>query len=121
MSSKIGATKSASKSADVDLFLAVDTGGSKTTACLVDLSAPRDNCVLGRGRGSAGNPFSVGFAEATRAIGSAIEQACTAADQDCERVSRLMLSIAGAANPQISQQFVHWAHDTYQVDHVAIV
>ena len=32
-----------------------------------------------------------------------------------------MLSIAGAANPQISQQFVHWAHDTYQADQVAIV
>ena len=121
MSSNIGVAKSTSELAEVELFLAVDTGGTKTAACLADLSAPRDNCVLGRGRGSAGNPFSVGFDEATRAIGSAIEQACSAADQDCEHVSRLMLSIAGAANPQISQQFVRWAHDTYQVDHVAIV
>jgi N-acetylglucosamine kinase-like BadF-type ATPase len=121
MSSEIGVTKSASESADVELFVAVDTGGTKTAACLVDLAAPQDNCVLGRGRGSAGNPFSVGFAEATRAIGSAIEQACSAAQQDCEHVSRIMLSIAGAANPQISQQFVHWAHDTYQADQVAIV
>src|SRR6266480_3197140 len=108
MSSKIDVMKSTSTSAEVELFLAVDTGGTKTAACLADLSAPRDNCVLGRGRCSAGNPFSVGFAEATRAIGSAIEQACSAADQDCKRVSRLMLSIAGAANPQISQQFVRW-------------
>lgn len=121
MSSEIGVKKSAAESADVELFVAVDTGGTKTAACLVDLRAPQDNCVLGRGRGSAGNPFSVGFAEATRAIGSAIEQACSAAQQDCEHVSRLMLSIAGAANPQISQQFVRWAHDTYQADQVAIV
>src|SRR5215217_4605560 len=120
MSSKIGVMKSASKSAGVELFLAVDTGGTKTAACLVDLSAPEVSCILGRGRGSAGNPFSVGFAEATRAISGAIKQACAAADQDCEHVSRLMLSIAGAANPQISQQFVHWAHDAYHVDQVAI-
>jgi len=121
MSSKIGVMKSASNSAAVELFLAVDTGGTKTAACLVDLNAPQDNCVLGRGLGSAGNPFSVGFAEATRAISSAIEQACAAAHQDCKRVPRLMLSIAGAANPQISQQFVSWAHKSYHSDQVAIV
>jgi N-acetylmuramic acid 6-phosphate etherase len=121
MSSEIGVTKSAAEMADVELFVAVDTGGTKTAACLVDLNAPEDNCVLGRGRASAGNPFSVGFAEATRAIGSAIEQACAAAQQDCDHVTRLMLSIAGAANPQISQQFVRWAHETYQADQVAIV
>src|SRR4051795_5319263 len=106
MSSQTGVPKSAAQSADVELFLAVDTGGTKTAACLVDLGAPQENCVLGRGRGTAGNPFSVGFEEATRAIGGAIEQACRAAQLDCERVSRLMLSIAGAANPQISQKFV---------------
>ena len=78
MSSKVGVVKTASKSADVELFLAVDTGGTKTAACLVDLSAPQDNCVLGRGLGTAGNPFSVGFAEATRAISNAIEQARSA-------------------------------------------
>jgi N-acetylglucosamine kinase-like BadF-type ATPase len=121
MSSKVGVVKTASKSADVELFLAVDTGGTKTAACLVDLSAPQDNCVLGRGLGTAGNPFSVGFAEATRAITNAIEQARSAARRDSGHVSRLMLSIAGAANSQISQQFVRWAHDAYQIDQVAIV
>lgn len=121
MSSEIGVTKSTSETAEVELFLAVDTGGTKTVACLVDLAAPQENCVLGRGRGSAGNPFSVGFAEATRAISSSIAQVRSAAPDAIGRVSRLMLSIAGAANVQISQQFVRWAHDTYQVDQVAIV
>src|SRR5215471_18385992 len=105
MSSEIGVVKAASESTDVELFVAVDAGGSKTAACLVDLAAPQDKCVLGRGRGTAGNPFSVGFAEATRAIGGAIDEACRDANQDCDHVPRLMLSIAGAANPQISQQF----------------
>jgi N-acetylglucosamine kinase-like BadF-type ATPase len=121
MSSETPLARSASKTADVELFVAVDTGGTKTAACLVDLNAPQESCVLGRGRGTAGNPFSVGFAEATRAIGGAIEQARKAAHQEGGHVTRLMLSIAGAANPHISQQFVHWAHDTYHLQQVAIV
>src|SRR5262249_14205884 len=37
------------------------------------------------------------------------------------RIARLMLSIAGAANQQMSEQFVRWAHETQQADYVAIV
>ena len=114
MSSKSGVTKSA-----VELLVAVDTGGTKTAACVVDAQAPQD--VLGRGHGTAGNPFSVGFHEAARAIGNSIEQARSAAQCESGHISQLVLSIAGAANPQISQQFVRWAHDTYHVDQVAIV
>ena len=39
MSSEIPLARSASKTADVELFVAVDTGGTKTAACLVDLNA----------------------------------------------------------------------------------
>ena len=67
MASQIDAPTSASQSAAVDLFLAVDTGGTKTCACLVDFSRPEESRIVGRGRSSGGNPFSVGFAEATRA------------------------------------------------------
>jgi N-acetylglucosamine kinase-like BadF-type ATPase len=121
MASEIDMTKSASKSTDAELLLAVDTGGTKTSACLVDLNAPEDERILGRGMASAGNPFSVGFAEATRAIGEAISQARSAASQTDCRIARLMLSIAGAANRQMSDQFVHWALETNQADQVAIV
>ena len=121
MASEIDVTKSASKSADVELLVAVDTGGTKTLACLVDMHAPAADRVLGHGRASAGNPFSVGIAEAKRAIGSAIAQARSAAPQASGRVSRLMLSIAGAANRQMGEQFLRWAHDTNQADQVAII
>jgi N-acetylglucosamine kinase-like BadF-type ATPase len=121
MASEIEVTTSASKSADVELLLAVDTGGTKTLACLVDLNAPEDRQILGRGRSSAGNPFSVGVAEATRAIGRAMAQARSAAPEASGRIARLILSIAGAANHQMSEQFVRWAGDTKQADRVAIV
>ncbi len=83
--------------------------------------APKDRQILGRGRSSAGNPFSVGFAEATQAIGRAIAQARSAAPDANGRIIRLILSIAGAANHQISEQFLCWARDTNQADRVAIV
>src|SRR5438874_8305487 len=121
MASEIEVVKSASQSADVKLFLAVDTGGTKTSACLVDFSESKGSRVIGRGRSSAGNPFSVGFAEATRAINSAIEQARDESPQAGGRIARLMLSIAGAANKQMSEQFVRWARETKQAEQIAIV
>jgi len=121
MASQMDATASASQSTAVDLFLAVDTGGTKTCACLVDFSLPEESRIVGRGRSSAGNPFSVGFAEATRAIHSAINQAREQAPQVAGRVGKLMLSIAGAANQKMAEKFVRWAHDNELADQVAIV
>src|SRR5436190_220242 len=109
-------SKVAAQAVAADLFLAVDTGGTKTSACLVDLSRPEEARVVGKGRASAGNPFSVGFAEATRAIESAIAQARNEAPQLAGRLGRLMLSIAGAANHKMGEQFVRWAHETGLAD-----
>ncbi|HEX5472667.1 MAG TPA: BadF/BadG/BcrA/BcrD ATPase family protein [Lacipirellulaceae bacterium] len=121
MASEIEAKNTARHSAEVDLIVAVDTGGTKTLACLADLNAPGDRRILARGRSSAGNPFSVGFAQATRAIGDAIAQARSTASIGGGRVERLILSIAGAANHQIAEQFVRWVRDTKLAKQVAIV
>src|SRR4051812_27899283 len=120
MASEIDVAQPVSVAADAELFVAVDTGGTKTSACLVDFSQSADKRVLGRGRASAGNPFRVGFDESTRAIGKAIEQACSVIDGEC-RVLRLMLSIGGAANKQMSDQFVRWAREMKQAEQIAIV
>ena len=61
-------------------LLAVDAGGTKTTAWLVEIATAHGIASLGRGRSSAGNPTSVGFDESTRAIAEASRQARRAAE-----------------------------------------
>jgi N-acetylglucosamine kinase-like BadF-type ATPase len=114
------AISKAKNSAD-DLLVVVDAGGSKTAAWLVDLSRPEENQVLGRGRTTAGNPLSVGFLEAAHSIREAVLMACGEAGHVQGCAARAMLSIAGAANPQLREQFVGWARASGLSDQVAIV
>jgi N-acetylglucosamine kinase-like BadF-type ATPase len=104
-----------------DLLLAVDAGGTKTAAWLVDFSEPASRRVLGRGRASGGNPLSVGFDDATRAMRAAIAAARGDAMYAGDRVGRLILSIAGAANESVSKQFVDWVRSLGLAEQVAVV
>jgi N-acetylglucosamine kinase-like BadF-type ATPase len=104
-----------------ETLIVVDAGGTKTTAWLVDLSRREGEQVIGRGRASAGNPLSVGFADAARAIREAVTSACGDAGQLRGRASRAILSIAGAANPQLREQFVEWVRASGLAERVAIV
>jgi N-acetylglucosamine kinase-like BadF-type ATPase len=114
-------TKSKPKSPPQALLLAVDAGGSKTAAWLVDPSKAESDRIVGRGRAGAGNPLSVGFVESTRAIAEAV----SCAEQDAGRraggISRAILSIAGAANGELRDQFIAWAHETGVAEDIAIV
>ena len=103
------------------LLLAVDAGGTKTAAWLVDAANFDVFRVLGRGRSTAGNPLSVGFEGATRAIGAAVAAAKSDAGRASDRVARAVLSIAGAANQQLRDQFISWARETGFAECVAIV
>ncbi len=104
-----------------ELLLAVDAGGTKTAAWLVDLNQTEPRRVLGRGSGGAGNPLSVGFDEATRAVTAAIAAARDDADYPGDRVGRLILSIAGAANEAVGHQFVDWVRSLGLAKRVAVV
>jgi N-acetylglucosamine kinase-like BadF-type ATPase len=104
-----------------DLLLAVDAGGTKTAAWLVDLNRAEADRVLGRGRATGGNPLSVGFEPATRAVTKAIAAACRDAGQPSARVPRLILSIAGAANEDVGQRFVEWVRSLGTAEQVAVV
>lgn len=104
-----------------DLILAVDTGGTKTAAWLVEAIDDNEHRLLGQARTSAGNPLSVGFEKAAQAI----HEACTAvrhlANCSDRRIARAVLSIAGAANRQMAQRFAEWAVSTRITNRVAIV
>jgi N-acetylglucosamine kinase-like BadF-type ATPase len=104
-----------------DLLLAVDAGGTKTAAWLVDLNQPDSRRVLGRGRAGAGNPLSVGFDEATRALTAAIAAARNDASDPGRPVAQLILSIAGTANETVGKQFVDWVRSLGLAERVAVV
>jgi N-acetylglucosamine kinase-like BadF-type ATPase len=103
------------------ILLAVDAGGTKTTAWLVETDDSGSPQVLGRGKSSGGNPLSVGFVEATRAIGDAVAQARSEANRPSALATRAVLSIAGAANEDMQDRVVRWAHETGVCQRVAIV
>ena len=114
-------TKSKPNSTASHSLLAVDAGGTKTAAWLVDSSQSEPLRIVGRGRSSAGNPLSVGFEEATRAIVQAVSQACQDAGHSASPAGRAIMSIAGAMDEQLRRQFIDWVHTTRLADKVAIV
>jgi N-acetylglucosamine kinase-like BadF-type ATPase len=114
-------TDSQSKSMAADFLLAVDAGGTKTTAWLVDVSSAAANQVLGCGRSTGGNPLSVGFDDATRAIVDAVAQAHSTANRPVAQVGRIIMSIAGSADQDVREKLVAWAHATKLAHQVAIV
>jgi N-acetylglucosamine kinase-like BadF-type ATPase len=102
--------------------LVVDTGGTKTAAWLAALSPDNSHQVLGQARTSAGNPLSVGFEKATQAIHDALSQARDSAQNAGNgRVPLAVLSIAGAANREMTQRFITWAQEVKFAHRVAIV
>ncbi|HEX4415534.1 MAG TPA: BadF/BadG/BcrA/BcrD ATPase family protein [Lacipirellulaceae bacterium] len=108
-------------SPDRDLVVVVDTGGTKTAAWLVDSQSPTDYRRLGEARTSAGNPLSVGFEKATQAIYDAINLARKSAGFADVRACRAVLSIAGAANREMTARFVSWCKTIPIADQIAIV
>jgi glucosamine kinase len=104
-----------------NLLLALDTGGTKTTVWLVESDATGRKHVVGRGKSSGGNPLSVGFTDATRAISDAVEQALTEAGLSGAPIARAILSIAGAADADMRTKIIQWAYETNLSEQVAIV
>jgi N-acetylglucosamine kinase-like BadF-type ATPase len=97
----------------------VDAGGTKTDAWLVDCSRSDSAGVLGRGKSTGGNPLSVGFDEATEAISTAVAQA--RGESANVPIDRAILAIAGAANPDVRNLLIEWAHKIGLARRLAIV
>jgi N-acetylglucosamine kinase-like BadF-type ATPase len=105
-----------------EFLLAVDAGGSKTVAWLADMPPSGPPHVLGRGGAGGGNPLSVGFDAATRAVADAV----AAAQRDATRppppiIARAVLSVAGAADPEVADQLVQWARKSQLAAKIAVV
>ncbi len=121
MSPTIEATGCTSGSNAKELVLVLDAGGSKTAAWLVETAVGLEHRILGRGRSTAGNPTSVGFVEATRVIAEALDRVREEAGRPAEPIARAVLSIAGALDPEMRNQFVGWARSKSLARQVAVV
>lgn len=102
------------------LILGVDAGGTKTVAWIARSNVDGETQVVGRGRAGSGNPLSAGFAQATRAILDAVEQARDEAGLPDSRVARAVLSIAGSTDRAMSQRLTEWAHGVGLASKVAL-
>ena len=121
MSSRSDEMKFKPMSTAANSLIAVDAGGSKTAVWLVDLTKAEGDCVVGRGRSTAGNPLSVGFEEATRAITEAVARAHDDAGRRVLTAGRAILSIAGARERGLGRQFGEWGRAAGLAKEVAIV
>jgi N-acetylglucosamine kinase-like BadF-type ATPase len=115
------ATESELTSATADLLLAIDSGGTKTTAYLVQFDKDGTAHVIGRGRSTGGNPLSVGFAEAKRVFADVAAQVLRDARLPNVAVPRAIMSIAGAADPDVRVKLLEWGHATKFASRIAIV
>jgi glucosamine kinase len=82
----------------VAIFLGIDGGGSKTSCLIGD-----EHSVLGSGISAGSNVVRVGEAQARKAIGEAIHQACTAAKIAPSQIDRTCIGVAGAARPGVGE------------------
>ena len=101
--------------------MAVDAGGTKSIACLAQVDGRSAPTILGRGRAAAGNPLSVPFEQAMRAIDEAIRLAHQQADLPAAPVARAVLSIAGAASDEMRSRVIAWGHASQLAEKIAIV
>jgi N-acetylglucosamine kinase-like BadF-type ATPase len=114
-------TNTKSNTSAADMLLAVDAGGTKTVAWLVDCGKSDSGKVAGQGKSTGGNPLSVGFEEATRAISTAVEEALRDSQSLDAEIDRAILSIAGAANADVRNSLIEWARIYGFARQVAVV
>jgi glucosamine kinase len=104
-----------------DLILAVDAGGTKTAACIAQVTNAATYDVLGRGRAVGANPLSIGFDAAVAAISAAAAEAVANAQLSGVIVARAVVSVAGAADPAIARELVRRATNASLARQVTIV
>ena len=80
------------------IFLGIDGGGSKTSCLIGDQTS-----ILGVGTAAGSNPIRVGEARTREALAAAIRQACSVANVTPEKIDRVCVGVAGAAQPEIAE------------------
>jgi len=103
------------------LILGIDSGGSKTIACLGRLNETGTPQELGRGTAGPANLNSVERSEVLKNITDAVAAAFAAAGIPRRTVASAVLAAAGSDRDENRKVFIEWAHDISLADRFRIV
>ncbi len=92
----------------MDFVIGVDGGGTKTIAVVMD----RDGRVLGRGEGTAANPYMVGWEEARNAVMAAMSAAARAAGVEVAEARGVTWALGGVERTGEREQARRLAEET---------
>ncbi|TWU23650.1 N-acetylglucosamine kinase [Bythopirellula polymerisocia] len=95
-------------SAAKQLILGIDGGGTKTVACLAQISLDGEQTILGRGNSGSSNLKAVGPEKALQNLLQALQQAWSATDLAPEPVSLAVLGMSGAGRPEAQVLMQQW-------------
>ena len=93
-----------------DLVLGVDGGGTKTVACLAELSPTGVVQVLGRGQAGSSNIKAVGEEAALTNLRTALDAAWNDACCEPRTVAAAVFGLSGAGRPETQATVANWCH-----------
>jgi N-acetylglucosamine kinase-like BadF-type ATPase len=106
------------------LGIAVDGGGTKTTACIAALADDGSSVILGQATSGSANPAAVGLtqtkANIALAIGGAMVQA-ELANLAKVKVGRLIAGLAGIEATSAHEELAAWARQEFHTAHATFV
>jgi N-acetylglucosamine kinase-like BadF-type ATPase len=103
------------------LGIAIDAGGTKTTACIAQVDQDGSAVVLSQATSGAANPAAVGLEQTKTNIETAIRDALAIADAAESPVQRLIAGLAGIEATGSHDELAEWAKATFRAERAAFV
>lgn len=103
------------------LGIAIDGGGTKTTACIAKLAQDGAPVILGQATAGAANPAAVGLAVTKANIAHAIVEAVAQANVADEPIECLLAGLAGIEATGVHHELATWAAKEFRANHASFV
>lgn len=103
------------------LVMAIDGGGSKTTACLARRQDTASVELLGEATAGPSNPASAAATEVKRNIELAVQQAWAAAGMSHRPLKRLIIGLAGLEATELADKLAAWAEVSLEAERAHVM